>query len=93
MIINYDFTFVLFFHDTNTCRVVFILFQEFLSVSPANSMVTRFLEEESFWSKEMMQKLDSHIQSMKEDNVRTVFKYLPGGPGLKPAQASVQNSQ
>ncbi|XP_047443840.1 centrosomal protein of 63 kDa [Mugil cephalus] len=66
--------------------------EELLSLSPMNSVVTRFLEEESLLSKEMMQKLDSHIQSMKEDNMRTVHRFLPNGLGLESAQASVVES-
>ncbi|KAM9385953.1 centrosomal protein of 63 kDa isoform 2-T2 [Pholidichthys leucotaenia] len=50
---------------------------ENLSLSPAHGTVTRFLEEESLRSAELLRKLDSHIQGMREDNVRTVSKYLP----------------
>uniref|UniRef100_A0A8C6WQV5 Centrosomal protein 63 n=1 Tax=Neogobius melanostomus TaxID=47308 RepID=A0A8C6WQV5_9GOBI len=36
-----------------------------------------FLEEESLRSRELLQKLDYHIQNMTENNTRTVSKYLP----------------
>ncbi|XP_055020386.1 centrosomal protein of 63 kDa isoform X2 [Boleophthalmus pectinirostris] len=45
--------------------------------SPSGGMVSRFLEEESQRSKELLQILDSHIQNMTENNTRTVSKYLP----------------
>ncbi|XP_047231308.1 centrosomal protein of 63 kDa isoform X2 [Girardinichthys multiradiatus] len=54
---------------------------EALSVSPAHSAVTRFLEEESLWSNELQQKLESHIQGMKENNLRTVTKFLADSSG------------
>ncbi|KAK5601690.1 hypothetical protein CRENBAI_021914 [Crenichthys baileyi] len=54
---------------------------EALSVSPAHSAVTRFLEEESLWSNELRQKLESHIQGMKENNLRTVTKFLADSSG------------
>ncbi|XP_076871236.1 centrosomal protein of 63 kDa isoform X2 [Brachyhypopomus gauderio] len=46
------------------------------AASPAGSVATRFLEEESLRSEELLQRLDAHIQSMKEENTRTVHKYL-----------------
>ncbi|KAM6922000.1 centrosomal protein of 63 kDa [Xenentodon cancila] len=52
-----------------------------LPVSPAHSMVTHFLEEETLRSKELLQRLDSHIQGMRENNVRTVSKYLASSLG------------
>ncbi|MED6235296.1 hypothetical protein ATANTOWER_022476 [Ataeniobius toweri] len=55
--------------------------REALSVSPAHSAVTRFLEEESLWSNELQQKLESHIQGMKENNLRTVTKFLADSSG------------
>ncbi|XP_070765566.1 centrosomal protein of 63 kDa [Enoplosus armatus] len=64
-----------------------------LPVSPADGMVTRFLEEERLRSTELLQRLDTHIQGMSEDNVKTVSKYLPSVSGLEPAQTSVQNGQ
>ncbi|XP_072295267.1 centrosomal protein of 63 kDa [Eucyclogobius newberryi] len=51
---------------------------ESLSPSPSGGMVSRFLEEESLRSKELLQVLDSHIQNMTDNNTRTVFGYLPG---------------
>ncbi|XP_054645867.1 centrosomal protein of 63 kDa isoform X2 [Dunckerocampus dactyliophorus] len=47
-----------------------------LPPSSADVMVSRFLEEESLLSSELMQKLDSHILSMTENNVRTVSERL-----------------
>ncbi|KAJ4943602.1 hypothetical protein JOQ06_006101 [Pogonophryne albipinna] len=52
-----------------------------LSVSPGDETVSRFLQEESFLAKELVQKLDSHIQGMRETNARILSKYLPGGSG------------
>uniref|UniRef100_A0A8B9KKG0 Centrosomal protein 63 n=1 Tax=Astyanax mexicanus TaxID=7994 RepID=A0A8B9KKG0_ASTMX len=46
------------------------------SVSPAGSVATRFLEEETLRSQELLQRLDAHIQSMRHDNAKTVRKYL-----------------
>lgn len=48
-----------------------------LPPSPSGGMVSRFLEEESLRSRELLQRLDSHIQNMTESNTRTVSKYLP----------------
>lgn len=48
-----------------------------LPPSPSGGMVSRFLEEESLRSKELLQRLDSHIQNMTENNIQTVSKYLP----------------
>ncbi|XP_071373704.1 centrosomal protein of 63 kDa [Centroberyx affinis] len=65
---------------------------ELLTASPAHSMVSHFLEEESLRSKDLLQRLDTHIQGMREDNLRTVFKYLPSGSGPGSDQTSaVQN--
>ncbi|KAF7663118.1 hypothetical protein LDENG_00218220 [Lucifuga dentata] len=50
-----------------------------LSASPADGMISRFMEEESLRSKELLQRLDTHVQSMRDDNTRTVLKYLPRG--------------
>nr|XP_057928379.1 centrosomal protein of 63 kDa isoform X2 [Doryrhamphus excisus] len=47
-----------------------------LPPSSTDAMVSRFLEEESLLSKELMQKLDSHILSMTENNARTVSERL-----------------
>ncbi|KAK1796774.1 hypothetical protein P4O66_009789 [Electrophorus voltai] len=46
------------------------------AASPAVSVASRFLEEESLRSEELLQRLDSHIQSMKQENTETVHKYL-----------------
>ncbi|MEQ2279200.1 hypothetical protein AMECASPLE_006995 [Ameca splendens] len=54
---------------------------EALSVSPAHSAVTRFLEEETLWSNELQQKLESHIQGLKENNLKTVTKFLADSSG------------
>ncbi|XP_028260527.1 centrosomal protein of 63 kDa [Parambassis ranga] len=45
-------------------------------VSPAQGMITRFLEEESLRSEELIHRLDNHIQSMTVSTTRTVSKYL-----------------
>ncbi|XP_041862798.1 centrosomal protein of 63 kDa [Melanotaenia boesemani] len=52
-----------------------------LSVSPAGSMVARFLEEERLQSDELLQKLDSHIHGMSASILRTVSRYLESGSG------------
>ncbi|XP_039985084.1 centrosomal protein of 63 kDa isoform X2 [Xiphias gladius] len=62
-----------------------------LSVSPADGMVSRFLEEEMFRTKELFQRLDTHIKGLRENNVRTVSKYLPSDSVPDSAQTSVQN--
>ncbi|MEQ2206152.1 hypothetical protein XENOCAPTIV_024322, partial [Xenoophorus captivus] len=61
--------------------ICFLPHQEALSVSPAHSAVTRFLEEETLWSNELQQKLESHIQGMKENNLRTVTRFLADSSG------------
>ncbi|TDH08042.1 hypothetical protein EPR50_G00093670 [Perca flavescens] len=66
--------------------------REPLSVSPAESMVSHFLEEESFLAKELVQRLDTHIQGMRENTDDIVSKYLPSGSGPESAQTSAQNS-
>uniref|UniRef100_A0A3P8U226 Centrosomal protein 63 n=1 Tax=Amphiprion percula TaxID=161767 RepID=A0A3P8U226_AMPPE len=66
---------------------------ELLSTSPAEGTVTRFLEEENLRTEELLQRLDSHIQGMKENTIRTVNKYLSGGSGPESAQTSVQDGQ
>ncbi|KAF6724197.1 Centrosomal protein of 63 kDa [Oryzias melastigma] len=48
----------------------------------SHSTVSQFLEEESLRSKELLQRLDTHILGMRENNLRTVSKY--GGRGLRP---------
>ncbi|XP_059197953.1 centrosomal protein of 63 kDa [Centropristis striata] len=50
---------------------------ETLLASPADGMVSRFLEEESFLAKELVHKLDSHIQGMTDSNTKILSKYLP----------------
>nr|XP_046247446.1 centrosomal protein of 63 kDa isoform X2 [Scatophagus argus] len=60
-----------------------------LSASPADRMVSRFLEEENLRSTELLQRLDGHIQGMIENNVKTVSRYLPSGSGPGSAQTSV----
>ncbi|XP_066565271.1 centrosomal protein of 63 kDa isoform X2 [Amia ocellicauda] len=47
-----------------------------LPASPVGSIATRFLEEENRRSEELLQQLDAHIQDMREDNTKTVKKYL-----------------
>ncbi|XP_041791481.1 centrosomal protein of 63 kDa isoform X2 [Chelmon rostratus] len=59
-------------------------------VSPAHGTVSRFLEEENSRSTELLQRLDAHIQVMRENNVKTATKYLPSGSGLESGQTSVQ---
>ncbi|XP_017279032.1 centrosomal protein of 63 kDa isoform X2 [Kryptolebias marmoratus] len=59
-----------------------------LSVLPAHGTISRFLEEESLRSEELLQKLDLHIQGMKEDNTRTVSKYRTSGSGPEADQSS-----
>ncbi|KAM7388685.1 hypothetical protein PAMP_024845 [Pampus punctatissimus] len=63
-----------------------------LSLSTADVMVSHFLEEESLRSTKLLQKLDTHIQAMRENNVRTVSKHVPGGSGPESTEASVQNA-
>ncbi|XP_034531183.1 centrosomal protein of 63 kDa isoform X2 [Notolabrus celidotus] len=63
---------------------------ESMSVSPAYGMVSRFMEDENLRCEELIQMLDTHIQVMTENNVRTVSKYLPGDSGLEAAQTSAQ---
>ncbi|XP_014830122.1 PREDICTED: centrosomal protein of 63 kDa [Poecilia mexicana] len=53
------------------------------ALSPARSAVSRFLEEESLWSNELRLKLDSHIRGMKENNFRTVSRFLASGSGAR----------
>ncbi|XP_040897037.1 centrosomal protein of 63 kDa [Toxotes jaculatrix] len=60
-----------------------------LSVAPADHMVSRFLEEEMLRSEELFLRLDTHINGMRESNIRTVSKYLPSGS--ESAHTSVQN--
>lgn len=66
--------------------------EEALSVSPAHSAVTRFLEEESLWSSELRQKLDNHIQGMKENNYRTASKVLTNNASAQSDAGCVRSS-
>uniref|UniRef100_A0A3P9HEK5 Uncharacterized protein n=1 Tax=Oryzias latipes TaxID=8090 RepID=A0A3P9HEK5_ORYLA len=45
----------------------------------SHSTLSHFLEEESFRSKELLQRLDAHIMGMREINHRTVSKYVDRG--------------
>ncbi|KAJ8277069.1 hypothetical protein GJAV_G00071130 [Gymnothorax javanicus] len=47
--------------------------------SPPGSVATRFLEEETLRSQELLQRLDTHIEDMREDTSKTVRKYLEEG--------------
>lgn len=38
-------------------------------------------------NEELLQRLDTHIQDMKEGNIRTVSRYLASGSGPGSAQA------
>ncbi|KAG7326390.1 hypothetical protein KOW79_009791 [Hemibagrus wyckioides] len=44
--------------------------------SPAGSVTARFVEEERQRSQELLQQLDHHIHSMRQENAKTVRKYL-----------------
>ncbi|XP_048055658.1 centrosomal protein of 63 kDa isoform X7 [Megalobrama amblycephala] len=44
--------------------------------SPNGSVTKRYLEEETLRSQELLQRLETHIQSMKQENANTVCKYL-----------------
>ncbi|KAJ8375182.1 hypothetical protein SKAU_G00057620 [Synaphobranchus kaupii] len=44
--------------------------------SPPGSVASRFLEEETLRSQELLQRLDTHIENMREDTSKTVRKYL-----------------
>lgn len=60
-------------------------------MSPAHGVIGCFLEEERLQSEELMQKLDLHIQWMRESNARTVSKYRTGGSRPKVDQNSEQS--
>ncbi|XP_078801633.1 centrosomal protein of 63 kDa isoform X4 [Oryzias latipes] len=45
----------------------------------SHGTLSHFLEEESFRSKELLQRLDAHILGMREINHRTVSKYVDRG--------------
>ncbi|XP_023196020.1 centrosomal protein of 63 kDa isoform X1 [Xiphophorus maculatus] len=57
------------------------------ALSPTRSAVSRFLAEESLWSNELRLKLDSHIRGMKENNFRTVSRFLASGSGARSGSA------
>ncbi|XP_060775782.1 centrosomal protein of 63 kDa isoform X2 [Neoarius graeffei] len=44
--------------------------------SPAGSVTSCFVEEETQRSQELLQRLDFHIHSMKQENAKTIRKYL-----------------
>ncbi|MCJ8729673.1 hypothetical protein PDJAM_G00109240 [Pangasius djambal] len=44
--------------------------------SPVGSVTSRFVEEETQRSQELLQRLDFHIHSMRQENAKTVRKYL-----------------
>lgn len=79
----------LLFSRRPDCRVS-LPTQEPLSFSPADHMVSHFLEEENLRSTELLQRLDSHIQGMIENNVKTVSRYLPSDSGPDSAQTAAQ---
>lgn len=62
---------VSFFPSLTLCGV-----QEQCSSSPAGSVTSRFVEEETQRSQELLQRLDFHVNSMKQENAKTVRKYL-----------------
>ncbi|XP_062251879.1 centrosomal protein of 63 kDa isoform X2 [Platichthys flesus] len=63
------------------------------SASPADSMVTHFLEEEMLLTNELFQRLDTHIQGMRENNIKTASKYLPTVSEPESPHTSVQSGQ
>nr|XP_020486799.1 centrosomal protein of 63 kDa isoform X4 [Labrus bergylta] len=65
---------------------------ESMPASPAEAMVSRFVEEEDLRCNELILKLNTHIQGMTERNIRTVSKYLPGDSEPEAAQTSVQTA-
>ncbi|XP_058495381.1 centrosomal protein of 63 kDa [Solea solea] len=66
---------------------------ELLSGSPADGVVTQFMEKEKLLTQELFQRLDTHIQGMKENNIRTIDKYIPGSSEPEPHHTSAQNGQ
>lgn len=50
--------------------------QDDCASSPAGMVTSRFLNEETLRSQELLQRLDAHIQSMRQDNAKTVRKYI-----------------
>lgn len=67
--------------------------QEQLSLSPPDGIVSRFLEKETILSQALFQRLDHHIQGMKDDNLRTVSKCLQRVPAPVSQPTSVQNDK
>ncbi|XP_068447712.1 centrosomal protein of 63 kDa isoform X2 [Clinocottus analis] len=64
---------------------------ESLSVSPVDGMVSRFLDKESFLAKELVQRLDTHIQGLMDRSIRIVSKSQPSGSGPESDQSSAKN--
>lgn len=58
-----------------------------------HSTVSRFLDEESRRCTELQHRLDTHILSLRESNVRTMSRYLPATSGPDPPQTSGQSGQ
>ncbi|XP_062412408.1 centrosomal protein of 63 kDa isoform X2 [Sardina pilchardus] len=52
--------------------------------SPVGSVTSRFLEEESVRSRELLQRLDAHIQGMRQGTALTLNKYLGKGTNNGP---------
>ncbi|XP_048832777.1 centrosomal protein of 63 kDa isoform X1 [Brienomyrus brachyistius] len=71
-------------HSSSTSPVEFLhligkeesFLQTRCAVSSVDSVAAHYLEEESLRSQELLQKLDSHIHDMLEDNAKTMQKYL-----------------
>ncbi|XP_056132784.1 centrosomal protein of 63 kDa [Lampris incognitus] len=64
------------------------------TMSPTDSVVSRFMEEETLRSQELLQRLDIHIQGMREENDKTVLKYQHHLLVPRPEQTrQSQNSQ
>ncbi|XP_053738910.1 centrosomal protein of 63 kDa isoform X5 [Synchiropus splendidus] len=51
------------------------------SVSPANSTVARYLEQESIHERELMQRIDSYIQAFKDGTTDIAGEHRPEEPG------------
>ncbi|KAG7488201.1 hypothetical protein MATL_G00031760 [Megalops atlanticus] len=68
--------------DSSLAESLHLLGREVLSpqvsegTSPMNSVASRFLEEETLRSRELLQRLDAHIHEMKEDSSKTIMKCL-----------------
>lgn len=50
--------------------------QEHCAGSPAGSVTSRFVEEETQRSQELLLQLDFHIHNMRQENAKTVCKYI-----------------